>query len=225
MEDMVIITAEARRLEEAAEQHLVVAQAIAVYNADDYQSASKVLKAIKSHLKEVEDLRKGMTKPLDAAKAKIMAFFKPVTESLTNAETRTKKAMLAWQAEEEQKRLEEERRLQALARKEQERLDRLAAERAQRWEDKGQLEKAEQIRDSVPVIPVPIVVREAPKAEGISTRAIWKFRIVSGEKIPREYLIPNEKMLGDFARATKGTIAIPGIEFYAEEILASRGIA
>ncbi|MBT9161087.1 MAG: hypothetical protein DDT26_02386 [Dehalococcoidia bacterium] len=224
MEDMVI-TPEARRLEEAAERHLVTAQSMVVRNAADYQSASEVLKAIKSRLKEVEDLRKGMTRPLDAAKAKIMAFFKPVTESLTNAETRTKKSMLVWQAEEEQKRLEEERRLQALARREQERLDRLAEERAQRWEDKGQLEKAEQIRDSVPVIPVPIVVREAPKAEGISTRTIWKFRIIDKEAIPHEYMIPNEKMLGDFARATKGTIAIPGIEFYAEEILASRGIA
>ena len=62
---------------------------------------------------------------------------------------------------------------------------------------------------------------EAPKVKGVSTKKIWKYRITDVNLIPRECMIPNEVMLGELARTTKGTIEISRIEFYEEKVIAS----
>ena len=66
--------------------------------------------------------------------------------------------------------------------------------------------------------PVQLTVVQ-PVIQGVSTRTIWKFRIVDESKIPREYLSPNEVKLGAFARSTKGLVAVEGIEFYSQQII------
>ena len=67
-----------------------------------------------------------------------------------------------------------------------------------------------------------VVVDAPPKvtAAGTSFRKVWKFRIVNAALIPREYLIPDEKRLGLIARTDKEGASVPGVEFYADEIIA-----
>ena len=70
--------------------------------------------------------------------------------------------------------------------------------------------------------PAPVVHLEQPKVAGVSKRENWTFEIVDENQIPREYLMPDEKMIRGVVRATKGKQQIPGVRIYAETIIASR---
>jgi len=70
---------------------------------------------------------------------------------------------------------------------------------------------------SVPVLAPPKVT-----AAGTSFRKNWKFRIVNVGLVPREFMIPNEQMLGQIARTAKENANVPGVEFYAEESIGGR---
>ncbi|MBL7685943.1 MAG: hypothetical protein JNK65_07925 [Deltaproteobacteria bacterium] len=55
---------------------------------------------------------------------------------------------------------------------------------------------------------------EPPKVSGITSKKTWKFKITNQELIPREYLIPDEKTLGQIARTLCENATVPGVEFY-----------
>jgi len=48
---------------------------------------------------------------------------------------------------------------------------------------------------------------------------VWKFRVTNEALIPREYMTPDMVKIGGVARATKGSIQIPGVEIYSEDIV------
>jgi hypothetical protein len=52
-------------------------------------------------------------------------------------------------------------------------------------------------------------------------RKAWKHRIIDETKVPREYLMIDESKLGAMARATKGTVKVDGVEFYADDVIAA----
>ena len=58
---------------------------------------------------------------------------------------------------------------------------------------------------------------------GIAQKVVWKFRVVDFRSLPDTYKLPNEVMLGSIARADKDRARVPGVEFYAEPVLAARG--
>ena len=58
---------------------------------------------------------------------------------------------------------------------------------------------------------------------GVRQQMVYRFRVVDKAKLPLDYLVPNEKTLGELARSSKGTATVPGVEFYAEPVLAARG--
>lgn len=81
--------------------------------------------------------------------------------------------------------------------------------------------KAEGLEQSAMQVVTPTVVMDAPKVSGITKRVVWFARVVNPNLLPREYLVPNEKALDGIAKATKGEIQIPGVEFYSENLIAS----
>ena len=68
---------------------------------------------------------------------------------------------------------------------------------------------------------MPIVIPKDEKIDGNQIRIIWKMRIVDESLLPREYLIPDEKKLNGMAKVSKGTLKIPGVEFYPEKSVSS----
>jgi len=204
-----------------AEKTLAVARAYHIDSPEMYQLAGTELKEIKGKIKVLETQRKSITDPLNAAKSRIMDLFRRPIDFLTDAEASLKRAMLTFQREEERKRQEAERIAQEATRKEQERLRKAAEKKAAKAEAKGDEDKAQELRENVPVLPLPTVAPTPRRVAGVSTREIWKARIVDESLIPRKYLVVNEKMLGDIARSTKGAVEIPGVEFYAEETIAA----
>ena len=184
-----------------------------------YTIAAEDLKKIKGKYKELEDIRKSATAPLDEAKRKIMDWFRKPLEALATIESIIKRELLSWQQKQEQIRRAEEARLAEIQRKEAEKL----AERAHKAEETGKVEKAEELRQQAQEKEMftPTVTSTVEKIKGISTRTYWRYRVTNEALIPRDYLIPNHEKLADIAEATKGTLKVEGIEFYSEEGLSA----
>lgn len=218
-----IETKEIKEMTTNAEQTLTTCQNLKIKGQEEYSYAGECLKQIKSKMTNLEDKRKEITRPLDVAKKAVMDLFRKPLDMLSEAERIIKKGLLTYQQEQETLRREQEKKLTEQARKEEERKRKALEERARKAEEKGNLEKAEELREKKEevFVPAPVVPNQVEKIRGVTTKKIWKFRIVDANLIPREYLIPNEKMLGDIARATKDTLKIPGIGFYSEEVIAS----
>lgn len=218
------ISQEARELATQAENMLTEYQGYAIETVDQYSASAETLKAIKAKRSALDEERKKMTRPLDDTKRRIMDFFKAPLDYLDKAEAVIKKAILGFEQDQEKKRVEEEKRLKDLADKEAERQRKLLEKKAEKAEEKGDAGKADELRQQATEVIAPVARVESfvPKVAGMSTSTVWKYRITDEKLIPREYLVVNETMIGQVARATKGTLAIPGVEIYAEEIKSVR---
>ncbi|MFA5298154.1 MAG: hypothetical protein WC389_08110 [Lutibacter sp.] len=226
-----IVPVEAKKVIEQTEIMVKSYDNYIVISQDNYNDAGEALKTIKTKYKEVDELRKSLTKPLDDSKKRIMELFGKPLDFLTKAESSVKTAMLKWQQEQERLRRAEEARLAEIQRKATEELERKAREaeaKAASLKTAKAREAAEAnaaaLREQAAAVAsvVPVVESKVEAVSGISTRKVWKFRIVDVNKIPREYMIPDEKFIGKMAEATKGTKKIDGIEFYSEDIIAAR---
>jgi len=193
-----------------------------VKSQGDYTTASTALKEIKTRSKQLDDLRRSMTKPLDDSKAKIMDFFRKPAEALVEAEKAVKAAMLRFQQEQERERLAEIRRQEEDRRLEQEILDEMAQEAVQAGDTEAVAELVVQKQEAsyLPVVAPP----SAPKVGGIGMRKVWKWRLVAYQLVPREYLKLDEVMVGNVVRGSQGKLTIPGIEIYSEDVVTSRGV-
>lgn len=179
-------------------------------------------------IKSVKKRREGIVKFFALMKAAahnahkaIVSKEKSYTDILDRVERVVKGKVLVYDHAKEKKRLEEQRRLQAVAeenaRRERERLLK-EAEKLKTPELKEQrLEAAAAV--AAPVVEVaPVIERQ----KGEATRKIWKARVVDESLIPREWLVVDTKSLDAFARATKGIKSVSGVEFYEESSLSIR---
>jgi hypothetical protein len=103
---------------------LTEAKAIQIKSQEGYDKAGGLLQAIKGRIKSLDALRKGITKPLDEAKARVMDLFKTPLERYTEAESVLKLGMNTYNDE-----------MEGLRQKEQERLERIAAEERRKKEE------------------------------------------------------------------------------------------
>lgn len=197
---------------------------VAIKDQAQYEAANSHLITIKGKIKELEELRRSITKPIDEGKKRIMDLFRVPLDKLDQAKGVLSRAIMSYSEEQEKKRLALQEKLQReaedRARKEQERLQ----ARAEKAEDKGQADKAEALLEqAAEVVPDPVpVVLEMPKPKGLAYRDNWKAVVVDVDQVPREYMIPDQKALDKIMQATKGTIKIPGIKAVNEKILMSR---
>ncbi len=198
---------------------------ITISNQGDYDSASTILKAVKSRYKELDDQRKEITKPIDEAKKSVMNLFKQPLELLEKTESFLKRKMIDYTEEQERKARAEQKRLQDLA-------DKQAAEEKKKLDAKiaralesGKTEKAEELqakKEEVIPMTVPIITPQFETQKGQSFRENWSAIIIDPNLVPREWCVPDEKALNAFAKSTKGTKQIPGVEFKMEKILSQR---
>lgn len=169
-----------------------------ILSESEYLFATEWLKKNKATQKIVtaafeEDLQEAKLQ-LQKVKSSLEAFLLPLSES----EASVKKQILLFQEEARKKVQEAEEKL------------RIAEEKGRTSKT---LEKHEvAIRDLKSELP--------PKTSGISTRKIWTFSITDEALLPRDFLIPDTKKLGEIARKEKEKASVPGVEFLFEEILA-----
>ena len=117
---------------------------------------------------------------------------------------------LAEDADDNSSAIERERLIAEAAEK-----DRIAAEAAA-------VAKAKEVEAAQTVAQKITVASTVAKQAGESVRTTWKARVVDALLVPRAYLMVNEKALDSYAKDTKGTMQIPGVEFYEEKIIVRR---
>jgi hypothetical protein len=163
-----------------------------IKDTDDKLVVLETLKAIKARQKTVKEMEALYKKPVSDLLDRVRALFKPVNAALEAAETASKKAIIDY---------DNEIRRKAAA----------AAAEQQAEEDVAAIFEN---RDAAKIGTVEI------KTDGM--RKVWKYRITDVNLIPRDYMQPNETMIGQIVRAGKDTTRIPGVEVYFEETLAAR---
>jgi hypothetical protein len=174
-ESVAIARPDSAAMARSADAALAMVESFEVCDAPTYDLAADELKAIKSRATALDEQRKAITKPLDEAKAAVMALFKPPLEVLTRAEGIIKTKMLGYQ--QEQQRIQREAQLQA--EREAQAIRDEAARKAAALEAEGKAGEAavqRQVSEMVVAAP-PAVVAEAPKAAGVSVRSSVEFEV------------------------------------------------
>lgn len=201
------------------------AQAIVVLTVAQRGLAAEIGRAIAGLYKEAEEFFKPMKQAAAKAHKEICTKENAILQPLEQAKQHLSRQIGAFDQRAEQERLAEERRLQEEAR--------VAAEAAAAMvsqenaiADAIELERDGDVAGAMAVLnnpaPVPvyippvIVQREVPKTAGVSGAVIWKFKIDDESRIPREYLMVDEKKLGAVVRAMKDKTRIPGVSVYPE---------
>jgi hypothetical protein len=107
----------------------------------------------------------------------------------------------------------EQRRLDEIARKQEE--DRRLAE-ALEAEQSGNVEEAQAIIEEEMFVPTPIVRPDVPKVDNRKYATRWAWTVTDINKVPREYLIVDQIKMNGIVRAMKGGTHIPGIQVYED---------
>lgn len=201
------------------------AKILTINSPVDYEGAAEFTKQVKSLSKRIKDYWAPLKKSARASWQSLVDREKELLTPLDQAEAEVKKKMAAYQ----KKIQEEERAARLLAEKlKREEAERLLAE-AEKAADEGREMESEILFAQAEIIETSqtAVQVQAPKATGVSTRTLYRARIVDESKVPVEVagvvIRPVDlAAVNKMAQASKGKIQIPGIEIYEEQSVAVR---
>lgn len=196
----------------------------AIHTQIEYDEAFRYTKEIKAKAKQLDDLRKSLTKPLDETKKRIMDLFRDPQEKLANAERQLKSVMVAYTEEQERIRQEKERKLREEAEREAEKERAKLQKKAEKATEKGQVDLAAELNEQAEsVAPVNITLADTTQTpQGGSFRMKYSAEVIDFSKLPDEYKIPDMKALNAIVQAKKGNVSIPGIKVNSEKIMSVR---
>lgn len=186
---------------------------IAILSKEDYAKAGESVARIRDLEKDLEAEYKAhpiviQARELQRQKAELAML-------LENARKTAKGHMIAWEDEQERQRKAEEDRLAAEAKAQAEKE---ALEAAVQAEAEGNQEEAVAILEAPVIVPVVTIPKQTPKVAGHTRRVVPKFRINDEAKLPRQFLMPDEKKIGGVIRALKAAHNIPGVAYYEETV-------
>jgi len=187
---------EASTLLVQAKQVAAAVPTLTITTSEEYLQAGQGLVELKGRWKVVEEKRTSLVKPLNDVVKSINAMFKPVLDQWDVTMDVVKRAMHDYQvreAEAQRKALEEAARL------------------AQQGQTGQEFTALVAQGSAIPV-----------KAQGVSTRVMWRWRVVDAAAVPREYLCVDAAKVEALVKEHKEGAKIPGIEVYREEIMAVR---
>ncbi|MGI0025837.1 MAG: hypothetical protein ACREA4_11945, partial [Nitrososphaera sp.] len=134
---------------------LQIAQSYEIDSQHALDAGAEDLLGIKERYNEIDSQRKKKLKPIDEARRKIQEKYRPPLEMLLQAEDILKRAMLAYNKEQEHKRREFEAKLREEARLERERLE----NEARNAQANGQEDIAQSKREEADEIQTPLLAR------------------------------------------------------------------
>jgi len=192
---------EMTEMEKRATEAMEWANKIRVSNDAELEAAGKYLVLLKGLMGEIKSTFDAPKKAAHDAHKAVLAAEKKHLEPLEKAEAIVKPKVGAYMAARE-----------AAERKRQEDAKLVLA---QQMEDDGCTEMANAVLNSN-------VNVERPKVEGVSTRTVFKYRVVDSKKIPDDYWMLNEPLIGGEVRLKGKSTNIPGIEVYEETVVSAR---
>ena len=230
-------------------KHLETVEVSAQIDTQDrYVEAGELRKDIRRGQRAIEEAKKRIVEPLNEALRNVRSLFKPWEQIASLKLRAVDRAMDDFERREEQKRREHEEQLRRLQEKEHQKQAKKAEKRAAKAEEKGDLEKAAELRAESTLAPPPVVVpTSVPKVAGVTKRETWKFRFQPNgveqqkqmlkkaialynagvkpgepELAGAEFWVLDEKTIGAVVRSTKGQIEIPGVDIYSETLRPTR---
>lgn len=215
-----------KKLELEGVAAVAYAKNLKVTTSEEYGVASQLLVENKRMAKSVKEYWSEPKTQAKSAHQAVVNKEKAMLEPLLEAERIIKTSMLSYQraVDEAKRRAEAEARERQRAEAERLMQQAIAEEKAGNEAEAAiSMAMAEMTED---LKPIPAWI-DSPKASGISTRKSWKARIVNNAVVP---IIANGveirpidmSALDNLARVSKGTITIPGVEFYEHETISAR---
>lgn len=188
----------------------------AITNDAENAAAAQSLVTIKERRTELDDNRKEITDPLTAAHKAAMKQYKSVDGPMAEVDRDIRLKMTVYRTEQARKAQEAQAELDRIAQAAAEE-ERMAE--AERLEKEGRKEEAE-----AAIAPAAIeqavqerqtyVSTTPAKVEGVSMRKQPHIKIEDPTKIPREYLMPDEKKIKGVVKALKFQHGIPGVRYW-----------
>jgi len=215
---------EIQELEKESKDLIVQAQGMIITNQEQYETSADFLQTVKAMQKKIKESFNIIIEKAHRAHKEAVAQRDKHLQPLKEAESIVKKGMITYTEEQNRKAQEEQQRLQALADKEAELQRKRLEARITNAVAKGKEEKAEELRlqqEQIEAI-APVVTPQVETPKGVSYSTRWSAEVIDANLVPREYLVPNQQALDAVARATKGSISIPGVKFVAIKTLAQR---
>jgi len=181
---------------------LALSKEIVTVDSENYDLAANQLKAVTSASSEVEKIRKGLGAPYTAAAKKIKQVSDEARKPLEDEKSRLKAMMGAHQEKIEKARqlAEEEAQRQAMANSE--------------LEDLLGLDGVVDMTQPAAVGPV--------TAKGSAVTWTYQYEVVDMTKVPRAWLILDDRAVREYAREQKDNASIPGIKFTKKANVKSR---
>lgn len=215
-----------QQLEQSGKQAIETAKALTIASQQDYELGGKYLTDIKARMNQIEEYWKGPKQAAQKAHKELVEREKQMLKPLKEAMDIIKKAMLDYQAAVDRARREAE----AAARRQQEEEAMRLVDQAAQAEANGDDQTAAihmAMAEMVSEMPAAPVV-EAPTAAGTSIRRTWKARVIDAAAVPAyangmEIRPISMSALNNIAKMTKGTMQIPGVEFYLDATMGVRG--
>lgn len=220
------------------------ARALTITDRESCLHASQLLRSIKGLRAQIQqwfephiEAAMETKRKADAARKALVDEKDRMEAPLVDAETVIKRSLLTFETEQERLRYAEEQRLQAEAQRHAEAATlAVAAEmelEAVATGDAEMLQEAQDILAQPIEAPVVSVAKAMPKVQGITYRDQWKAHptidivklaaAVAAGKASPTFLMVNMTALNQFARATQGAQAVPGVRFFNDRIVAARG--
>lgn len=187
-----------------------------------HQLAANSRVVIKKYAKQLEEVKKGHTRPIDDLKKQVLAYFASKEAILAAAQRQIDSGILEYdeylariRAEEQRKIDEAARKAEAEARAKLE-AEALAAIKAGNDAQAVELvEKAEEVRVPAPMLPTPKV-----EAKGTAFRTILKWEIVSPSEVERELCDPSPSKVAAKVKIVGAKGTVRGVRIWEEKIIA-----
>lgn len=198
-------------LSASAKRMLAQAQALSVTTAEDYESAAVVLQHLTAREKEVEAEKAKLWDPLAKLTKSVQALFNPPLKVLDQAKKVVSGKMGAYALEQRNIALAAQQRADQEAEDARQKL----LHRAERATDDGNHARAEVLEARAESIQAPTVEVDIPKVSGISLRERWLFEVTELDKVPRGFLMVDERLIRAEVDAKKGSTNIPGVRVWS----------
>jgi len=216
----------AAKLEHETASIVAQARALKVTDQPSYDVATERLLAVADLRREIVAHHEPIKRSAHAAWQQVIAAEKKLLDPVAEAERLYKAAIAAYETE--QRRLAEEARARAEAE-----ARRLAEEQRERDLEQAEAQGAD-AEEIQAMCDAPLVVEHAPvettfqPARGVSVASTWKGDVTSLETLVRaiaagkaniSLVMANETAINQLARATRGTLQVPGIRFYSQPMV------
>jgi hypothetical protein len=213
-------------LEQKASALVTQAKALKITDQQTYDLAAERLLAVADLRREIVEHHRPMKQAAYAAHQQVIAAEKKLLDPVSEAERLYKVSISMFEAEERRREAEARAKAEAEARRQ-------AEEQREREMLQAEAQGAD-VEEITAMMNEPLVVAPArvepafQQAKGVSVAANWKGEVVSLKELARSIaagtanislIMPCETAINQLARATRGTLVIPGIRFFSESVV------